>query len=59
MPRSNFTVPGVSLTRNAAPINAGADLRINQPAKVGLYYWGEHTNTARERPARPLHPDAL
>ena len=44
---------GRSEARNAALIDAGADLRINTQAKVGLYgYWGQQANTAHENGLR-------
>ncbi len=52
IPGSNFNVTGVPIARNAALIDAGADLRINPQAKVGLYYWGEHASTAHENGLR-------
>jgi outer membrane autotransporter protein len=52
IPGSNFSVTGVPIARNAALIDAGADLRINPQAKVGLYYWGQHANTAHENGLR-------
>ena len=45
IPGSSFNVTGIPIARNAALIDAGADLRINTQAKVGLYYWGQQANT--------------
>jgi subtilase-type serine protease len=45
-------VTGVPIARNAALIDAGADLRINAQAKLGLYYWGQQANTAHENGLR-------
>ncbi len=52
IPGSNFSVTGVPIARNAALIDAGADLRINAQAKLGLYYWGQQANTAHENGLR-------
>jgi outer membrane autotransporter protein len=52
IPGSNFNITGVPTARNAALIDAGADLRINPQAKLGLYYWGEHASTAHENGLR-------
>jgi outer membrane autotransporter protein len=52
IPGSNFNVTGIPIARNAALIDAGADLRINPQAKVGLYYWGQQANTAHENGMR-------
>ena len=52
IPGSSFNVTGIPIARNAALIDAGADLRINTQAKVGLYYWGQQANTAHENGLR-------
>ena len=52
IPGSNFNIAGVPIARNAALVDAGADLRINPQAKIGLYYWGEHASTAHENGLR-------
>jgi outer membrane autotransporter protein len=52
IPGSNFNVTGVPIARNAALIDAGADLRISPQAKVGFYYWGQQANTAHENGLR-------
>ena len=52
IPGSSFNVTGIPIARNAALIDAGADLRINPQAKVGLYYWGQQANTAHENGLR-------
>ncbi len=38
--------------RNAALIDAGADLRIKPQAKIGLCYWGQHVSTAQDNGLR-------
>jgi outer membrane autotransporter protein len=52
VPGSNFSVTGIPIARNAALIDAGADLRISPQAKVGLYYWGQQASTAHENGLR-------
>ena len=52
IPGSSFNVTGIPIARNAALIDAGADLRINPQAKIGLYYWGQQANTAHENGLR-------
>jgi subtilase-type serine protease len=38
---ANFTATGVPLARNAALVEAGADLRINRQAKIAILYSGQ------------------
>ncbi|SFV34389.1 autotransporter outer membrane beta-barrel domain-containing protein [Hyphomicrobium facile] len=45
---SNFSVSGVPLARNAALIDAGADLRISTDAKIGVSYTGQLAKDARD-----------
>lgn len=45
---SNFSVSGVPLARNAALIDAGADLLISSDAKIGVSYTGQLAKDARE-----------
>ena len=52
IPGTNFGVTGVPIARNSALIDAGADLRISPQAKIGLYYTGQHANTAHENALR-------
>jgi outer membrane autotransporter protein len=52
LPGTNFSALGVPIARNSALIDAGADLRINPQAKIGLYYSGQHANSAHENAVR-------
>jgi outer membrane autotransporter protein len=52
LPGTNFSALGVPIARNSALIDVGADLRINPQAKIGLYYSGQHANSAHENAVR-------
>ncbi len=45
---SNFSVVGVPLSRNAALVDAGADLRIGPDAKIGISYSGQLADDASD-----------
>ncbi|MDR6950716.1 outer membrane autotransporter protein [Ancylobacter sp. 3268] len=41
VPSANFTVTGLPLAENAALVEIGADLQLNQQARIGLSYVGQ------------------
>ena len=45
---ANFNVTGVPLARNAALIEAGAELRISPQAKIGLFYSAQLADSVRD-----------